>query len=111
MEARGSVVTDLLVRVELSSTLEEYRLYAAPAPRLATEQFIELWDCDLLTLPEELPPWLELEQAVLQEERALWRAQRPEAAAEASALESATLFRGSPKPYATLTGTPVCVES
>ena len=48
----------------LSSTLEEYRHYAAPSARLATEHFIELWDCDLLTLPsrKRLPRWFVLRQ-------------------------------------------------
>ena len=48
----------------LSSTLEEYRHFAAPSARLATEHFIELWDCDLLTLPsrKRLPRWFVLRQ-------------------------------------------------
>lgn len=41
----------------LSSAIEEYRTYAAPSPRPFVEQFIELWDCDLLsTLPASVPP-------------------------------------------------------
>ena len=58
----------------LSSTLDEYRLYAAPSPRLATEQFIELWDCDLLALPPDLPAWFERQRAMLDQDRARWRA-------------------------------------
>ena len=57
----------------ISSTLDEYRLYAAPSPRLATEQFIELWDCDLLTLPPDLPAWFERQKAMLDQDRARWR--------------------------------------
>ena len=45
----------------LTSTLDEYRRYVAPTPRLVTEQFIELWDSDLLTLPTNLPEWFEQE--------------------------------------------------
>jgi hypothetical protein len=41
---------------------------------VATEQFIEVWDCDLLTLPTNLPPWYERQQALLDDEVLRWRA-------------------------------------
>lgn len=50
------------------------RLYAAPSPRLATEQFIELWDCDLFTLPGNWPAWFERQQAMVEEDRHSWHA-------------------------------------
>ena len=53
----------------LSSTLDEYRLYAAPTPRIACEHFIEMWDCDLLTMPDDLPPWFERQLQLLDEDR------------------------------------------
>lgn len=58
----------------LSSTLDEYRRYSAPSPRITTEQFIELWDCDLLTLPTNLPEWFESELLRRQAEIAARRA-------------------------------------
>lgn len=57
----------------LASTLAEYRLYAAPSPRLTAEQFIELWDSDLLTLPANLPPWFARQRELLQEDLELLR--------------------------------------
>ena len=57
----------------LAATLDEYRRYAAPSPRPANEQFIELWDCDLLTLPLSLPPWFEQQRELLEEEATRWR--------------------------------------
>lgn len=57
----------------LASALDEYRSYAAPSPRLFCEQFIELWDCDLLTLPATLPAWFERQQALLEDDGERWR--------------------------------------
>ena len=57
----------------LAATLDEYRSYAAPSPRLFCEQFIELFDCDLLTLPASLPGWLERQQALHDEDVEHWR--------------------------------------
>ena len=61
-----------LQRWNLASALDEYRSYAAPTPRLFCEQFIELWDCDLLTLPPTLPAWFERQQALLDEDCERW---------------------------------------
>ena len=57
----------------LASTLDEYRCYASPSPRLGVEQFIELWDNDLLTLPSKLPLWFEQQQLLLAEDRERWQ--------------------------------------
>lgn len=56
----------------LVATLDEYRSYAAPSPRLFVEQFIELWDCDLITLPAALPAWFVHQQALLKEDHERW---------------------------------------
>lgn len=42
----------------LTSILEEYRRYAASKVRLQNEQFIELFDTDLVRLPEYTPSFL-----------------------------------------------------
>ena len=44
----------------LTSILEEYRRHAGSKFRLLNEQFIELFDCDLVAVPppERRPPWL-----------------------------------------------------
>ena len=60
-----------LQRWTLAATLAEYRLYAAPSPRLAVEQFIELWDCDLLTLPADVPSWFARQLEMLEDDREL----------------------------------------
>ena len=57
----------------LASALDEYRSYASPSPRLFCEQFIELWDIDLLTLPPTLPSWFERQQAMLDDDSEQWR--------------------------------------
>ncbi|CEQ39549.1 SPOSA6832_01077, partial [Sporobolomyces salmonicolor] len=47
-----------LQRWNLTSVLEEYRRYAGPKVRVLNEQFIELFDCDLVSCPahpSELP--------------------------------------------------------
>ncbi|KAK4054548.1 tyrosine-protein phosphatase required for protection against superoxide stress (By similarity) [Microbotryomycetes sp. JL201] len=40
-----------LQRWNLASILEEYRRYAGPKVRVLNEQFIELFDCDLVSIP------------------------------------------------------------
>ena len=42
----------------LASILEEYRRHAGPKFRLLNEQFIELFDTDLVRRSSEAPPWL-----------------------------------------------------
>ena len=42
----------------LTSILEEYRRYAGAKFRQLNEQFIELFDTDLVPLPPHRPPWL-----------------------------------------------------
>lgn len=45
----------------LASILEEYRRHAGPKFRLLNEQFIELFDTDLVALPQRRPTWLRTE--------------------------------------------------
>eukprot|EP00735_Rhodelphis_limneticus_P006387 TRINITY_DN1878_c0_g1::TRINITY_DN1878_c0_g1_i1::g.14157::m.14157 TRINITY_DN1878_c0_g1::TRINITY_DN1878_c0_g1_i1::g.14157 ORF type:complete len:192 (+),score=-13.63,sp/Q1ZXG8/D1060_DICDI/75.16/2e-83,Y_phosphatase2/PF03162.8/1.9e-51,Y_phosphatase3/PF13350.1/6e+02,Y_phosphatase3/PF13350.1/0.00011,Y_phosphatase/PF00102.22/0.019,DSPc/PF00782.15/0.095 TRINITY_DN1878_c0_g1_i1:72-578(+) len=45
-----------LQRWNLTSIFEEYRRYAGSIVRLLNEQFIELFDTDLVTIPEEDAP-------------------------------------------------------
>jgi tyrosine-protein phosphatase OCA1 len=47
-----------LQRWNLSSILEEYRRYAGAKVRLLNEQFIELFDTDLVRVPVNRPPFL-----------------------------------------------------
>lgn len=42
----------------LSSIFEEYRRYAGSKVRLLNEQFIELFDTDLVSIPVNHPPFL-----------------------------------------------------
>ena len=39
----------------------QYHMYAREKSRYLNEQFIEIFDLDLVTLPRDLPPWF-LEQ-------------------------------------------------
>ncbi|KAI8370476.1 protein-tyrosine phosphatase [Radiomyces spectabilis] len=54
-----------------SSIITEYRSYAGTKARYVNEQFIELFDLDLVTLPPNLPTWLIDQQRMLAEEEAL----------------------------------------
>ncbi len=56
----GTVIGCLrkLQRWNLTSILEEYRRYAGTKVRLQNEQFIELFDTDLVRLPSNPPQWL-----------------------------------------------------
>ena len=47
-----------LQRWNLTSIFEEYRRYAGAKIRLLNEQFIELFDTDLVALPQRRPTWL-----------------------------------------------------
>ena len=42
----------------LTSTLEEYRRHVGPKIRVLNEQFIELFDTDLVMVPPGAPRWL-----------------------------------------------------
>ncbi|RUP16259.1 hypothetical protein BC936DRAFT_139534 [Jimgerdemannia flammicorona] len=48
-----------------SSIVTEYRSYASSKARYMNEQFIELYDLDLVTLPSNLPPWFVEQQKML----------------------------------------------
>ena len=47
-----------LQRWNLSCILEEYRRHAGAKSRRLNEQFVELFDVDLVRLPQNHPPWL-----------------------------------------------------
>ncbi|CAB4385300.1 unnamed protein product [Rhizophagus irregularis] len=51
-----------------SSIVAEYRSYAGNKVRYVNEQFIELFDMDLITLPHNLPSWFIEQQQLLQQE-------------------------------------------
>ncbi|GES86682.1 probable tyrosine-protein phosphatase DG1060 isoform X3 [Rhizophagus clarus] len=51
-----------------SSIVAEYRSYAGNKVRYVNEQFIELFDMDLITLPHNLPSWFIEQQKLLQQE-------------------------------------------
>ncbi|RUS21121.1 tyrosine phosphatase family-domain-containing protein [Endogone sp. FLAS-F59071] len=51
-----------------TSIVMEYRSYASNKGRYMNEQFIELYDLDLVTLPPNLPPWFVEQQRLLKEE-------------------------------------------
>ena len=52
----------------LRCAIAQYRAYAGSKARYLNEQFIELFDLDLVTLPRQLPPWLSRPLAALREE-------------------------------------------
>ncbi|KAJ3011629.1 tyrosine-protein phosphatase required for protection against superoxide stress (By similarity) [Thoreauomyces humboldtii] len=56
----GTVVGCLrkLQRWNLTSIFEEYRRYAGPKVKVLNEQFIELFDTDLVAVPGNCPAWL-----------------------------------------------------
>ncbi|KAI9006100.1 tyrosine-protein phosphatase required for protection against superoxide stress (By similarity) [Gaertneriomyces sp. JEL0708] len=56
----GTVIGCLrkLQRWNLTSIFEEYRRYAGPKVRILNEQFIELFDTDLVRVPVGCPKWL-----------------------------------------------------
>ncbi|KAJ8904677.1 hypothetical protein NDN08_001195 [Rhodosorus marinus] len=47
-----------LQRWNLTAVFEEYRSFAGSKVRLLSEQFIELFDTDLVRIPPNPPPWL-----------------------------------------------------
>jgi len=49
-----------LQRWNLTSIFDEYRRYAGSKVRLLNEQFIELFDTDLVNLPANHPKWLNI---------------------------------------------------
>jgi hypothetical protein len=61
-----------LQRWSLSSILDEYRTYAGKVQtRCVNEQFFELFDTDLVTLPMEskLPHWFKVQRTLMEQER------------------------------------------
>ena len=72
----------------LVSILDEYRSYAAPAARVECEQFIELWDTDVVVVPKKPPRWFRAHERLLRDDAARWReVRRRQAAAEADGGE------------------------
>ena len=57
---KGTIVGCLrkLQKWNLTSIFEEYRRYAGPKVRVLNEQFIELFDTDLVRVPVNRPKWL-----------------------------------------------------
>ncbi|TPX38325.1 hypothetical protein SmJEL517_g00110 [Synchytrium microbalum] len=58
---RTGTVTGCLRKLQkwnLTSIFEEYRRYAGPKVRVLNEQFIELFDADLVRIPSPRPSWL-----------------------------------------------------
>ncbi|ETI37561.1 hypothetical protein L917_08283 [Phytophthora nicotianae] len=54
----------------LTSTIDKYRNIAGSVKtRFENEQFIELFDVDLVTLPQQLPSWFTVHQRLTEEER------------------------------------------
>ncbi|KAI8924367.1 tyrosine phosphatase family-domain-containing protein [Entophlyctis helioformis] len=51
-----------------NSIIVEYRSFAGNKSRYVNEQFIELFDLDLVTLPKNLPSWFTDHQRLLKEE-------------------------------------------
>ncbi|CAG8435392.1 10752_t:CDS:2 [Funneliformis mosseae] len=51
-----------------NSIAAEYRCFAGNKARYVNEQFIELFDMDLITLPHNLPSWFLEQQKLLQQE-------------------------------------------
>ncbi len=47
-----------LQRWNIVSVFEEYRRFAAEKSRVQNEQFIELFDTDLVNIPQQAPAWL-----------------------------------------------------
>lgn len=52
----------------LSSALGEYRRYAQSKARRSSEEFLELFDIDLVTLPKSLPLWFRNSLLMMQQE-------------------------------------------
>jgi len=57
-----------LQRWNFNSIIEEYRSFAGSKSRYVNEQFIELFDLDLITLPKTLPSWFVEQEKMFKEE-------------------------------------------
>ncbi|KAG0608338.1 hypothetical protein M758_8G097900 [Ceratodon purpureus] len=95
IHATGTVVGCLrrLQEWNLTPILEEYRRYAKSNARYANEQFMELFDEDLVTLPEHLPEWFIDQRRMMEEEEAEFAEQlRQEQASELGAQLQGGMF-------------------
>ena len=54
-----------LQRWNFNSIITEYRSFAGARSRYNNEQFIELFDLDLVTLPPHLPTWFIEQRAMM----------------------------------------------
>lgn len=91
----GTVVGCLrrLQQWSLTPILEEYRRYAKSKAQYANEQFMELFDEDLVTLPEHLPEWFIDQRRMMEEEEAEFAEQmRREQASELGAQLQGVMF-------------------
>lgn len=61
-EVNGIVLFHIMV---VNWIIQQYRAYAGTKARYVNEQFIELFDLDLVTLPPNLPDWLIDQQNML----------------------------------------------
>ncbi|KAJ3189377.1 hypothetical protein HDU85_003006 [Gaertneriomyces sp. JEL0708] len=59
-----------LLHWNFNSIIVEYRSYAGSKARYLSEQFIELFDMDLVTIPREVPEWFQEGVRLLKEEEA-----------------------------------------
>eukprot|EP01099_Mayorella_cantabrigiensis_P005585 TRINITY_DN4535_c0_g1_i1.p1 TRINITY_DN4535_c0_g1~~TRINITY_DN4535_c0_g1_i1.p1 ORF type:complete len:223 (-),score=46.23 TRINITY_DN4535_c0_g1_i1:136-804(-) len=57
----------------ITSIIQEYRSYAGGNAKYLNEQFIELFDVDLVTLPRDLPHWFIEQQKMMAEEEEEWK--------------------------------------
>ncbi|KAJ7568522.1 hypothetical protein O6H91_01G036200 [Diphasiastrum complanatum] len=65
-----------LQKWNLTSIMEEYRRYAGRKARYANEQFMELFDENLISLPKYIPAWLIDQQRMMKEEEAEFNRRR-----------------------------------
>ncbi|KAL2918524.1 hypothetical protein HK105_201925 [Polyrhizophydium stewartii] len=63
-----------------NAIIAEYRSFAGNKSRYVNEQFIELYDLDLITLPKNLPQWFIDHQRMLSDEAAVLKLQQLPAA-------------------------------
>ncbi|XP_002988621.2 probable tyrosine-protein phosphatase DG1060 [Selaginella moellendorffii] len=64
-----------LQKWNLTSIIEEYRRYAGNKAHYANEQFLELFDEDIVKLPSNLAPWFADQQRIMEEEKAEFQKQ------------------------------------
>jgi len=68
IENFGNSIIFTIIKNGVLFYLIKYRSYAGNKVRYVNEQFIELFDMDLITLPHNLPSWFIEQQKLLQQE-------------------------------------------